>query len=145
MKTMSKLMMYALSATFLLSLVLFSGCGNDDDEPSGLPLEGTLWTETSYSATGCDDPDDNESGTSSCTSTECYTIRLSAGTITFEDTEGGTKDTSTGTYTISGNTINVNFGGINLPVTYTISGSTLTIKLDSPFGGCQETTTYSGA
>ncbi len=121
----------------------FTSCGDDDDD-GGLPLEGTLWTETNYKAENCTDPDDNEDAPQGCTANECYKIRLSNGTITFTDTEGGLTETTTQSYTLSGNVIKLNIGGFNLDVTYSISGSTLTIKLKDPFEGCDITTTYSG-
>lgn len=144
MRAMNKLMMYCLSATLMLSMAIFSGCGDDDDGPAALPLEGTLWTETKSVSENCDDPDDNENYTSTCTETECYTLVLEGGTITFYDLEDGTLDTSTGTYTISGSTIKVTTDGFQVDVGFSISGTTLTINLTEPFGGCEVTVTYVG-
>ncbi|MEQ8927149.1 MAG: hypothetical protein RLO81_15115, partial [Fulvivirga sp.] len=97
---------YLFNGVLIISLFAFTGCGDDDDDGGATPLEGTLWTETGSVET-CDDPADNDTEVLSCTSSECYTIRLSNGTITFTDIEDGTTETSTGTYTINGNVITV--------------------------------------
>lgn len=140
MKQLTKFFMLAALATFV-----FTSCG-DDDEDTGLSLEGTVWVETSYASTNCDDPADNESGTSSCTSNECYTILLSGGVFTNTEIEGGVTETTTGSYTITGNTIKVSItiDGITatVDITFSISGNTLTITFDDPFDNCKNTVTY---
>ncbi|QSE98172.1 hypothetical protein [Fulvivirga lutea] len=142
-----KTLYYFLNATLLVSLLAFTGCSDDDDDGGSTPLEGTLWTETGSVET-CEDPADNDTDVLTCTATECYTIRLANGTITFTDIEGGVTETSTGTYTINGNIITVTIveDGVTttLAVPYAISGNILTITVDErAFGGsCTSVTTY---
>ncbi|MEP2773097.1 MAG: lipocalin family protein [Fulvivirga sp.] len=140
MKQLIKFFMLAAMVAFILT-----SCG-DDDEDSGISLEGTVWVEKSFSSTGCDDPDDNESGSSTCTSSNCSTILLSGGTFTSTEIEGGVTETSSGTYVVSGNTITVTFsdGGfsISFDVTFSISGNTLTISFEDPSDGCMNSGTF---
>lgn len=146
MRAMNKLVMYCLSATLMLSMAIFTGCGDDDDDdgPTALPLEGTLWTETKYVSTGCTDAADNENSTSTCTSTDCYTLVLSGGTMTFYDLEDGSSSTSTAAYTISGNQLTVTSTDFSLVATFSISGSTLTVSFTEPGDTCNVTVTYVG-
>jgi len=140
MKQLIKFFMLAAMAAFILT-----SCG-DDDEDSGISLEGTVWVEKSFSSTGCDDPDDNESGSSTCTASDCSTILLSGGTFTTTDIEGGVTQTFTGSYTISGNVIMVTLsdGGFSVTyeVTFSISGNTLTISFEDPSDGCMNSGTF---
>ena len=128
---------------FFLALFMVS-CG-DDDDGANISLEGTLWAETSFSTTNCDDPLDNETSTSDCSATECYTIRLSGGTITLVDKEDGIEYTETGSYTIIGNIITVELDGETLAVTFAIVGNQLTLSFDDPFSNCTTSIVYTAS
>jgi len=129
----------------LLIGILSTACGSDD-EGTSISLEGTVWVETSFSSTGCDDADDNESGTATCTANNCSTILLSDGTFTTTEIDDGVTETTSGTYSISGNiiTITISEGGASftIEVTYSISGSTLSISFEEPGSGCMNSGTY---
>ena len=140
---MKKLFKLTAGLLMMASMLFYVGCSSDDDGgSSGTPLEGTLWTETAYSSSGCTDPTDNESGPSVCTATECYTTQLSGGTITFTNKENGVETKDTATYVIAGNTLTLTFGTESIVGTYVISGNTLTITVPDDGNGCTLVITY---
>ena len=140
---MKKLIKLTSGLLMITGMLFYVGCSSDDDSgTSSTPLEGTLWTETAYSRSGCTDATDNESGISTCTATECYTTQLSGGTITFKNKENGVETTDTGTYVIAGNTITVTAGTDVIVATYVISGKTLTITIPDDGSGCTVVNTY---
>lgn len=143
---MKKIIKLTMGLLCMGSMLFYVGCSSDDDDssnPTATPLEGTLWTETAYSRSGCTNAADNETGVSTCTATECYTVRLSGGTITFTNKEGGVETTDVGTYVIAGNTVTVTAGTDTIVATYVISGTTLTITIIDDGDGCTVVNTYS--
>jgi hypothetical protein len=126
-----------LSGIFLISYI---ACNDDDDSGiSTAPLEGTVWVTTSFVATNCNDPGDNEPQTSvSCTSTDCETLIMQNGNFAVTTVSGGQTEIMTGTYTISGNVLSVTMvfdsQSVSFDITYMIVGNVLTFDFTDPDG-----------
>ncbi|MEZ4973235.1 MAG: hypothetical protein R2820_07985 [Cyclobacteriaceae bacterium] len=135
MKSNTQTKLIAVLTVAVIGLLLSVSSCKDDDDPS--PLIGT-WEEKSYVASGCIDPDDNETFT--CTSS-CETIVITENTIKI-DTDPAIP------YTTDGNklTISQTTGGITISITvqFSVSGNTLTItqEEEDADGGCTSVSTY---
>lgn len=119
--------------TIAAMVILFIGCSKDDDKPAN-PLIGS-WKLISEVVSECTDPDDNY--TDSCT-TDCEIFIFTATTVSI--------DGDSYPYTVSGNTIIIDFGsGISLSINYVVAGTTLTLTIkDSPQdGSCKNVYTFS--
>ncbi|MEM6522752.1 MAG: hypothetical protein AAGA66_20080 [Bacteroidota bacterium] len=139
---MKKILLYLIQFSIIvLALFNLAACGDDDDGPSGLTLEGTLWTQTSFEFAGCDDPDDNESATLVCTDQDCITVLFENGSVTYTEIEDGVTFELTIPVIITGNT----FTAFGETATYQISGNMLTIVTDDSFDGCTITEVYVGS
>lgn len=120
----------AVTSLFLL----LNGCKKDDPAPNqAAELVGT-WEAVRFVASDCTDPADNEN--TLCTS-NCEILVITATTLT-SDGEGPY------TYTTSGNSLTINFGGDLETVKFAISGAELTFThQDSPAdGNCKSVSTY---
>ncbi|MCA6074752.1 lipocalin family protein [Fulvivirga sedimenti] len=119
-----------ISILLLLSVLFtFSSCNKDDDETTpDAPLVNT-WKVTSEVYSSCDDPSNNSNSTYSCSDTECFTftfrkdntvrlVLIFAG-ATFLDIEG--------TYTVSGDKVNICQFDLCQEMRYQITGNTLTL------------------
>lgn len=118
---------------FLMTLVVlaFEGCKKDDPSPNATLVNS--WKEVSFVASGCTDPTENESTT--CT-TSCETLVISATTFSF--------DGNSFPYTVSGNTMSIEFMGTIYKVSFVISGTSLTITSQDSLadGNCKNVSTY---
>jgi len=123
---------YRFFFLMMLMTLVFEGCKKDDDPSPNASLVNS-WKEVSYVVSGCTDPTENESTT--CT-TGCETLVISATTISFYGISLP--------YTVSGNTISIDFLGDIETVTYVITGTTLVItSQDSQAdGNCKYVSTY---
>ena len=138
-KTSLHFLQFAILSIFLFQL---AACGDDDDgSPAGLALEGTLWTQISFENTGWNDPADNESGTVTCTDTNCVTALFENGEVTYTEIEDGDTTSITFPVTITAST----FSLLGQVANYNIVGNTLTISADDPFDGCTITEMYTGS
>jgi hypothetical protein len=115
----------------VVSLCTISCKDDDDAKPADL-LVGT-WLEVSFAATGCTDPDDNETNT--CTA--CETLVATATTLKF-----GTEPPYP--YTADGNTLSVTVGAQVFKVTIEVSAETLilTIQDSAADGNCKNVSNY---
>jgi hypothetical protein len=130
---------------FLFGLVLFlASCGSnlEDDIVGDYAMSSIQYAD-------CDDPSDNESlawDADGCQvesgDTYCLSINFTdAGTVTLVNTEtedGVTStDSSSGTYSLDGDNITLNFSGFSLSGTAELDGDLLTIVgTDSEFPSC---------
>lgn len=128
---------FVLLSFFLLQL---ASCGDDDESPSSLPLEGTLWTQISFDYTNCDSPDDNQSGTLDCTDQNCITALFGNNMVTYTEVENGDTTVVTIPITITAST----FSAFGLTASYQIVGNTLTASSENPRDGCTLTEVYTG-
>lgn len=148
MKTSKRTFNYFFA--IIASLLITTSCADKAEEivqilNPNLPLEGTVWTETSYTEKNCTDSAADRSGTSSCTATDCDTIELAGGTFTITELTDGVSSTQTGTYVLpSAGNIDMDFDGTVISVTYTILLDVLTINFIEPESGCDNTRIYSG-
>lgn len=127
--------------TLILAVVFGTFACGDDDENT-LSIVGT-YTLSQESVSGCNDPADNVVENKSCTATECETLTIAPdGTYTFVEVEAGITTTETGTYSISGNQMNINSPTSTDIATFTLSGSTLTIVFPAEGDGCTETDVF---
>lgn len=120
------------------ALFIFESCGDDDSGPTGLALEGTLWTQISFDYANCDNPDNNGSGTLVCTAQNCITALFENGTVTYTEIEDGVSSTITLPVTIT----STSFSAFGQTATYQIVGNTLTAN--SEFDGCTLVEVYTG-
>lgn len=132
--------MKSIKSTYLITLIvclvfLFEGCKKDDDPTPAEQLVGS-WKEVSYVASGCTDPNDNESST--CT--KCNTMVATSSTLTFTGEPPYP-------YTANGNTLTITVGNQTFTATIVISGSTLTFTIQNSAadGGCKTVTTFNKA
>ncbi|MEQ8904261.1 hypothetical protein [Ekhidna sp.] len=144
---MKKLILFPLFGVLIASFISCNSDENDDGTDLEFTLEGTLWIFTDRIASGCDNPDDNETLTNaSCTESDCETISLNNGIITIVDKEAGVSEITTAMYTISGNIVTITFEeeGVTteFDVTYSIQANILTIMFTFPFDGCDVVETY---
>ncbi|MEM1408675.1 MAG: hypothetical protein AAGG59_17970 [Bacteroidota bacterium] len=139
---MKKHLLILCQVVVLISaLFILESCGDDDEDgPSGLPLEGTLWTQISFEYTDCDSPDDNESGTLVCTDQDCITVLFENGTATYTEIEDGVTFEISIPVTITANT----FSALGETASYQIIGNTLTVVSEDSFDGCTLTEVYVG-
>ena len=128
-----------------LALLLTVGACDDEQLITNLALEGTLWTETNFALTNCDDNTDNMNTPTVCTALSCNTLQFNNGTVEAVIVTGPVIETEVGTYTVNGNNIIINFMGIPVLVTFSIAGSVFTMTLQDPVNkGCTRTVTYTG-
>ena len=113
-------------------MLCLEGCNTDEQSP-GPSLVG-IWEAVSSVVTDCTEAANNSNTT--CTNA-CEKLDATSNTILF-DGEGPYA------YTTKGNSITINFIGVETVVTYSISGETLTFAFqDSPAdGGCKYVNTY---
>lgn len=131
----------------IFSVSLFTSSCNDDKEsapPNG--IAGT-WVLSSMSLTGCDDDDENGSANTTCTPTNCSKITATkGGQFTVNITIGGFNETETGTYKVSGSTLEIcdNAGADCSATQFQLSNSnnTLTLKETDDETGCLVTAVY---
>ena len=128
-----------LFLSLIVGLFVFESCGDDDSGPSGLALEGTLWTQISFNYTSCDNPDNNGSGTLVCTPQNCITALFENGTVTYTEVEDG--DSSVLTLPVS--ITPTSYSAFGQTATYAIVGDTLTAS--SEFDGCDLVEVYVGS
>ncbi len=118
-------------------MLVISACEKKDETPAN-PLVGT-WKFSSFTRSGCTDP--NEDGTETCTLTldECGYLVLTATTYEYHPPVG-TGSAESGTYTVSGSilTSTPTGGAADDPVMYAVSGSTLTLTGSDVSSGCTE-------
>lgn len=119
---------------------------SDEETTANLALEGTLWTETNFALTDCDDAGDNGSTETICTDLSCNTIQFNNGIVEAVIVTGPVVETETGTYTVNGNSMVINFMGIPVLVSFAITGSVFTMTLEDPVNkGCTRIVSYVGA
>ena len=119
---------------------------SDEETTANLALEGTLWTETNFALTDCDDAGDNGSTETICTDLSCNTIQFNDGIVEAVIVTGPVVETETGTYSVNGNSMIINFMGIPVLVSFAITGSVFTMTLEDPVNkGCTRMVSYVGA
>ncbi len=129
----------------LLLLALFiSACDNESSETpehDGSELIG-IWTVTSAVAANCDDPDENGSFATVCTTIDCLKVEFKAdGTFVSTDLEDGVTTNNNGTYTVSGDQLTITEGTDVQVATFGINNGTLTLQGNEIETGCDVSTT----
>ncbi len=132
---------------YLVMALSFAVAACDDEEvTANLALEGTLWTETNFILADCDDTADNGNTPTVCTDISCNTLQFSNGIVEAIIVTGQVVETETGTYSINGNNMIINFMGIPVLIAFSIVGSVFTMTLEDPVNkGCTRTVIYSGS
>lgn len=132
---MKNLLVSLFSLVFLIFVL--ASCGDDDGESTTTPpnIVG-IWNVTSEVFSGCDDQSDNTTETYACDANECYSI-------TFTTTqrvrilyvlEDETLIDLNGTYSLSGNTMNLCLDGSCEDITFSGDETTLTLSGNDEFG-----------
>jgi hypothetical protein len=125
----------SLFSLVFLTFVLAS-CGDDDESTPTQPDIVGIWYVTSEVYSGCDDPSDNSDETYACDANECYSITFTTTQrvrILYTIADDIIIDLN-GTYTISGNTINVCLDGSCEDITYSGDENNLTLSGNDDFG-----------
>ncbi|XOV91284.1 MAG: hypothetical protein ACFHWX_13840 [Bacteroidota bacterium] len=135
---------YLALALVLILLAFMVSCNEEEDGIINLPLEGTLWVETSYTDEGCTNPDNNRTDTSVCNDSECYSVYLYDGKIVIVEHEQGVTSKELGTYTLTDNTIIANIFDTSFTINFSIVENQLVISFVEPESGCTASTTYTG-
>ena len=108
-----------------------SGCG--DDEPTNIEPSNELigtWELRIVVYSNCADPDNNVSDTFSCPTQDCITWEFrEGGVLVSTDTFEGDSNTSTGTYSIDGNSLTVTLDGETNTGTFSTTGVILIYNL----------------
>lgn len=129
-----------------IPLLLAVDACDDEEVTANLLLEGTLWTETNFILANCDNTADNRSTPTVCTNSSCTTLQFNDGIVQAVIVTGQVIETETGTYTVNGNSMIINFMGIPVVVSFTIVGSVFTMTLSDPVNkGCTRTVSYVGS
>ncbi|ELR73399.1 hypothetical protein C900_04251 [Fulvivirga imtechensis AK7] len=130
----------------LLVAVTTLGCKNDDDddEVSTEKLLIGTWTALGVERVNCTSADDNGTVTLDCPDF-CLVLTVNSDG-TYEDvyTDSGDITTTTGKYTVSGDTITIcdDHDADCTSVTFTLSGDTLVITNLEEDSGCDVVLTY---
>lgn len=117
----------------------FTSCDKSENTKVN-PIVG-IWIYESFEYV-CPNPVDNNSGTISCTSTDCNTLTFKKdGTYQYTELEMGIEDIEGGTYSINGSIITFCEDGIDCDVTrtYEINGDVLTLTESFE---CEQIETY---
>ena len=126
--------------SILTILLIITSCDNNEvEDPTETTLENTVWVFKTDTYTNCTDPQSNGTYDLTCTSTDCTTIQLVNGTLTYTEIENGITESETMSYSISGDQITINAPDGTMIFTYSISDTTLTLVGDGGDPGCTET------
>lgn len=130
----------------LISALLFTSCGGDEDSVVG------NWVAVSTESISCDDPILNiassDFSSEPCTSNSpdgciyasyTFTETMLTTVISFSFFNVVESEMDSGTYTIDGDQLTVCLDGECDPATYSIDGNTMTIVATDPDDGCVTT------
>ena len=124
---------------FFLVLTILLSCSKDDEVIENLSNQiiGS-WSLTSQTKSECANPSEEGSENFSCTATWCFKRTFTSdGKYLLEDKSSGTTNTVSGTYTVTGNQLEISAtasAGCGVPITINVSGSTLTLSFSKVSG-----------
>jgi len=125
-----------------LTVLVFTGCGDDDDETSSNPLIGT-WELTKDVYSECTDSSEDGIVNYTCTATDCITSTFTSNTITAKAIGDNLEISASATYSISGSKITINSDFGTDVAEFSVSGNTLNLTYEKDEDdGCILVETY---